>query len=151
MTVTSSWPLPLRGGRIYMTRHALERYRERVRPHLDAHADLHRDICRLVRCAGELADEPPAWVNGNWDAEQVIDPRGWVVCGDVCMPLAVDRDRPNRWVALTVLTRGGISDEARASRNRHRATRTRAKRKRNKLDSRLNRGHNGVREDVEDA
>jgi hypothetical protein len=43
-------------------------------------------------------------------------------------------------VALTVLTRGSISDEARRNRNRKRSHRTYAKRKRNKMEDRMFRG-----------
>jgi hypothetical protein len=54
--------------------------------------------------------------------------------------LAEDRQRPGRLVALTVLTRGSISDEARRNRNRKRSHRTYAKRKRNKMEDRMFRG-----------
>lgn len=138
------WRLTVAGRRAYMTDHAVARYRERVRPHLDSDEAAHADARRLVERVGELADEAPAWVNGNWKAELETKACGWVHCGDICMPLADDREKPGtgRLVVLTVLTRGGISDETRASRNKRRASRTRAKRKRNKLDWRLTRGQN---------
>jgi hypothetical protein len=138
----NSWPLPVDGRRVWMTLHAIERYGDRVRPHLNSYEKIHADAQRLVEVCGLLADGPPAWINGTWEAEREMDtePRGWLVCGDICFPLAEDREKPGKLVALTVLTRGGISDETRLTRNRRRAHRTYAKRKRNKMDSRLTRG-----------
>jgi hypothetical protein len=142
LTVPNAWPLPVDGRRVWMTLHAIERYRDRVRPHLNSYDAIAADAARLAGVCGVLADRSPAWVNGTWEAEREMDtePRGWLVCGDICMPLAEDREKPGKLVALTVLTRGGISDETRLTRNRRRAHRTYAKRKRNKMDSRLTRG-----------
>ena len=136
------WGLRFAGRRAYMTDHAIERWRQRVRPHLDSDEQAHADAVRLVSAVGEFSETPPAWVNGNWARELETEGRGWLVLGDICMPLAEDREKPGRLVALTVLTRGGISDESRKVRNRMRSHRTYAKRKRNKMDSRLTRGTN---------
>jgi hypothetical protein len=138
----SSWPLPVEGRRVFMTLHALERYGERVRPHLSAYAQIHQDAARLVECAGVLSDTAPDWVNESWYRDNDTDPRGWLICGDVCFPLAEDREKRGRLVALTTFTRGGISEAARSARNRRRSLRTNAKRKRNKMEDRMMRGHN---------
>ena len=136
----ASWPLRVADRRIYMTLHALQRYGERVRPHLASYERMHADCARLVQVAGELSDVPPAWINGHWEREMDAEPRGWLVCGDICMPLAEDREKPGRLVALSTLTRGGISDIARADRNRRRSARTHAKRRRARLEHNLMRG-----------
>jgi hypothetical protein len=138
----AKWPLSIEGRRAHMTLHAIERYRDRVRPHLNSYEKIHADAQRLVEVCGLLADEPPAWINGAWEAEREMDtePRGWLICGDICFPLAEDRERPGRLAALTVLTKGGISDEARLSRNRRRSARTHGKRRRAQMESRLMRG-----------
>jgi hypothetical protein len=136
----SRWCLRVAGRRAYMTDHAIERYGQRVRPHLQRPDELYADARRLVEVAGVLAEDPPEWVAYEWVGEH-MEARGWLVCGDIAMPLAEDRQRPGRLVALTVLTRGSISDEARRNRNRKRSHRTYAKRKRNKMDDRLTRGH----------
>jgi hypothetical protein len=135
----SKWGLAIDGRRIHMTDHALERYRERVRPHLEDDDAVYKDARRLVDCAGELVEGAPEWVRYGWVGEN-FDARGWLVCGDIAMPLAEDRQRPGKLVALTVLTRGSISDEARRNRNRKRSHRTYAKRKRNKMEDRMFRG-----------
>jgi hypothetical protein len=144
--VASAWPLPVEGRRVWMTLHAVERYRDRVRPHLASYDAVHADAARLTGVCGVLATEAPGWVNGTWEEERQKDtePRGWLVCGDICMPLADDREKPGKLVALTVLTRGGISDEARTARNRRRSQRTSARRKRNKQGDRLERGRRPV-------
>jgi hypothetical protein len=140
--VPNAWPLPVDGRRVWMTLHAIERYRDRVRPHLNSYDAIAADAARLAGVCGVLADRSPAWVNGTWEAEREMDtePRGWLVCGDICMPLAEDREKPGKLVALTVLTKGGISDEARLSRNRRRSARTHGKRRRAQMESRLMRG-----------
>ena len=130
------WALPAPGRRVYMTDHALERYRDRVRPHLEDDVALHRDAYRLVEVCGVLTERAPEWANLQY-TDEPNEPDAWLVCGDVAFVLAVDRQRPSRLVALTVITRGGISELARTNRNRRRSQRTHAKRRRNKMDSKL--------------
>ena len=122
----SRFPLQTPGGFIvHMTDHAIARYRERVRPHLDDDLAVYRDAQRLVNVCGMLETETPAWA-GCLDGSE---PEMWLVCGDVAFVCALDRRRPGVMVALTVVTRGGISDEARQARNRKRSARTWARRK----------------------
>jgi hypothetical protein len=134
------WGLQCDGRRIYMTDHAVERYRERVRPHLETDGDVYLDAKRLVDCAGEMSDTAPEWVRYEWVGEH-MEPRGWLVCGDIAMPVTEDRERPGKLVALTVLTRGSISDESRRERNRRRSARTHGKRRRAQMERKLMPGY----------
>ena len=116
------------GERVYLTDHALERYGERVRPHLQAPQDLQVDAQRLVKACGVLSEAAPEWANCNWEAE-AREPAAWLVCGDVAF--VVEVDGKGRRVALTTITRGGISDQARRERNARRSAKRYARRKRN--------------------
>jgi hypothetical protein len=115
------------GERVFLTDHAIARYRERLREHLQTPEQIHADARRLVACCGVIQTAAPEWAN-----PEAREADAWLVCGDVAFVLGSDRAR-NRYVALTTVTRGGISDEARRTRNAKRSARSYARRKRNGL------------------
>ncbi len=121
------WNLTLPGLelRAAVTPHALERYRQRVRPHIETRSKLHADLLRVVEVCGHTSPLPPDWANWEWEEGSGSDGDLFVHCGDICL---VVRQSPegSRFPAavVTVLTRGGMSDLARAKRNSSRASRT---------------------------
>lgn len=101
---------------IHVSDHAVVRYRERVRPGLD-HGQACSDLQRLLE-HGFISSRAPLWLRTTQAQRSAY----YLVVGDIALPLdPCTRDR-ERLVALTCLTRGGLSDAVRASRNlkRHR-------------------------------
>lgn len=105
-------------GRVFVTDHALERYRERVRPHLEDAEAVWADMRRLARTCGELRATPPEWYREAWETAE--KPCRWLLCGDIAIVCQREAER-DRLVAVTTIVRGGISDAARAARNRRKA------------------------------
>lgn len=96
---------------IRLSDHAVIRYRERVRPGLE-HGQAHRDLERLLRY-GFISSRAPLWLHTTQAQRSAY----YLIVGDIVLPLdPYPRDR-QRLVALTCLTRGGLSNAARASRN----------------------------------
>lgn len=97
--------------RVVIAQHAAERYVERVKPCLTVSAAA-AELIRLAELAGDPG-EKPAWVRNDERREQMD---GWLtICDGICLPL---RRAGDRLVAQTVLTRAGLSPEARAARKR---------------------------------
>ena len=100
----------------HLTTHAISRFRERVRPALTwEHAE--REF-NLVLALADATPHAPAWVAERQRQHADL----YLVLGDLVMPLTASAVTPSRWLVTTCLTRGGISDLARATRNsrRHR-------------------------------
>lgn len=96
---------------IRLSDHAVIRYRQRVRPGLERR-QAHRDLERLLRY-GFISSHAPLWLQTTQAQRSAY----YLIVGDVVLPLdPCARDR-RRLVALTCLTRGGLSNVARASRN----------------------------------
>jgi hypothetical protein len=116
--------LPGLGVRCAVTDHALERYAQRVRPHLEGDQDaLWADLRRLVEACGTTSPKRPEWVREDWTRGEVRDSDLWVHCGDVALVVGESAGRCPA-VMTTVLCRGGISEIARAGRNKRRSART---------------------------
>jgi len=98
-----------------LSSHAIERYRDRVKPHL-TFEEAGDELRRLVRHA-TISSQRPSWTNDEReDATYAVLSDGIV--------LVVLSDQYAARIAVTCLTRGGVSDEARAKRNRRRPRRT---------------------------
>lgn len=109
---------------VFLTDHAIRRYVERVRPGLPRSVAA-RELVYLLRAVAVMAEYPPSWVNPNPDAPPADE---WLLIGDdVALPV-VDR------AIMTVLTKGGMSPKARASRNAEAAKRRKRRRQRRTFD-----------------
>jgi hypothetical protein len=96
---------------IYLTSHAIERYRERVRPGLSfdaAELELGR-----VAAYGEITAQAPAWHLRNCAREAPY----YLVIAGVLLPLHPHRSEPDALVATTCLAQGCLSADARRYRN----------------------------------
>jgi hypothetical protein len=101
---------------VALSPHACDRYRERVRPTL-ARAAAKRDLERLIAAEGRIVPEPPAWLA---ERQRVEDADAYVLVGDdLVLPVRVC-GRFASAVAVTCLSRTGISELARQRRNRRR-------------------------------
>lgn len=101
----------------HLTTHAISRFRERVRPALTwTHAE--REFNHVLALA-EATPHPPAWMAERQRQHADL----YLVLGDLVMPLAASAVTPGRWLVTTCLTRGGISDLARQTRNSRRQRR----------------------------
>jgi hypothetical protein len=90
--------------------HAVVRFNERVRPGL-ATGDARDELERLLDIA-DYAFEPPEWVSLRSCSRAPV----YAVIGDVAIPLQIGHNGANL-VAVTCLTRGGLSQPARERRN----------------------------------
>jgi hypothetical protein len=100
---------------VILTAHAIERYRDRVKPHL-TFGEASAELRRLLRHA-TVVSERPSWSNDRYeDATYVVLSDG--------IALVVRSDQYAAGVAVTCLTRAGVSDETRTKRNRRRPRRT---------------------------
>lgn len=89
--------------------HSVERYRDRLRPGLtieSAEGELQR-----IACHARLSREAPEWLCSNRRDAAVF-----LSIADATFPLVLSSDG-SFFVALTCLTRGSISAEARERRN----------------------------------
>lgn len=105
--------------------HAASRYQQRVKPAFST-AQAHDELRRLAsQFGGPELERPPSW------AGQTTEPdRTYMEVGDdLCLVLASVRD-PSSRVIMTVLSRGGLGDVARADRNAFNKRRRRNKRTR---------------------
>lgn len=103
---------------IYVTPHAIARYRERVKPHLSDETIIS-EVRRLCELAGEPVGERPEWSRGR--------PEG-IFC-EVCDGIAFVFEQGEKGlVCVTVLTRSATGEEIRQRRN-HRKAAKRADRK----------------------
>ena len=95
--------------------HAIERYRDRVKPDL-TFGEASAELRRLLRHA-TISSQRPSWISDKHeDATYAVLSDG--------IALVVLSDRYAAGVAVTCLTRAGVSDETRAKRNRRRPRRT---------------------------
>jgi len=108
--------------RYILTTHAITRFVERVRPALRWSA-AEEELSRLL-ALGEAVEQPPPWFV---DRAQQQAARYVVIANEIVVPLSASREQPGRWLALTCIARGGISDVARARRNDIRSRRTEAR------------------------
>ncbi len=98
-----------------LSAHAIERYRDRVKPDL-TFEEANAELRRLLRTAA-VVSELPSWSNDQHeDATYAVLSDGIV--------LVVLSDQYAAGVAVTCLTRAGVSDRTRAKRNRRRPRRT---------------------------
>ncbi len=98
-----------------LTAHAIERYRDRVKPHL-TFEEANAELRRLLRTATAVSQRP-SWSNDKYeDATYAVLSDG--------IALVVRSNQYAAGVAVTCLTRAGVSDEARAKRNKRRPRRT---------------------------
>lgn len=96
--------------RIVLSKHAVQRYVDRVRPGLDT-GRAAAELETLLR-VGEFVERPPAWAA---DARVTQTTVGWVLLTDgVAMPV---EQKLGHMLAMTVVTRGGMTPERRARRN----------------------------------
>lgn len=108
------------GERVDVFDHAVERYVERVRPGSES-ARARSELAHLLRIA-DFVFEAPEWLAGR--ARQTAPV--YAVVADVVLPLQLGRDRDSL-VAVTCLTRGGLSAPARERRNAARVRRRAAR------------------------
>ncbi|MGH2951823.1 MAG: hypothetical protein ACRDKX_07255, partial [Solirubrobacterales bacterium] len=99
---------------IVLTDHCRDRFNERARPTLEPGAAL-RELRRLVVEQGVVGEHAPAWLTARQRAEPAD--LYLTVADDFAIPLRWNGGRFARLVAVTFLTRTGISDLARARRN----------------------------------
>ena len=116
---------------IVLTKHVLDRYIERVKPHLDrsrAEAELHA----LVGLAGTPNVAPPAWASHCADRAHLGDAGLFLAISDgIVLALVPDVTRGVPvLLAVTLLTRTGMSSEYRARRRTAEANRRAARRTR---------------------
>jgi hypothetical protein len=101
----------------HLTTHAISRSRERVRPALTwEHAE--HEFNALLALA-EATPPAPAWLAERQRQHADL----YLVLGDLAMPLTASAVTQSRWLVTTCLTRGGISDLARETRNSRRQRR----------------------------
>ena len=116
----------IKGKRLNLTYHCVDRYIERVRqlpfPTEDERERYATELCVLIRKHAILIKKEPDWLprypygddqqhRGNADI--------WIVVGDdIAFPVTC-RGRSN--IVLTCITRGGFSEARRATRNRIKA------------------------------
>lgn len=115
----------IKGKRLSLTYHCVDRYIERVRqipfPTQDEREKYAIELCVLLRRHAILQPDSPEWLPGvpNGDADHVSNANEWIVVGDdIAFPVA-GRGRSN--IVLTCITRGGFSEHRRAMRNRIKA------------------------------
>ncbi len=107
---------------VVLTAHCIGRFHERFRPALDR-IRARRELERLIE-HGEIADAAPGWLAQKAQQEAAA----YLIVGeDMVVPLVPGPD-DYRWVAVTCLDRGGISEIARTRRN-ERGRRRRAARR----------------------
>ena len=114
---------PLALEHVLVTPHCERRFQERCRPTLEL-AAAARELRRLIAEHGVFVSDPPAWLARR----QAQEADAYLLIGaDLVLPLRRAASGPGP-VALTCLTRTGISEAAREFRNR-RAQQTRARRR----------------------
>ncbi|MGK2938805.1 MAG: hypothetical protein ACSLFR_13530 [Solirubrobacteraceae bacterium] len=101
---------PELGASVAILDHAVRRYIERVRPGSEP-ARAHAELMQLLGVA-DFVFEAPEWLARR--ARQTAPV--YAVIADVVLPLQVGRDRDSL-VAVTCLTRGTLSEAARARRS----------------------------------
>jgi len=110
-------------SRVWVSEHAALRFRERVRPS----ATLRQAVVELSRlCAVAREVEKPVWVREYPEVRTT-----WLELSDgIVVACRAIPGKGRRLHAVTVLGRSGMSDAARAARNRARSRRTAAVRAR---------------------
>lgn len=96
--------------RIDILDHAVERFIERVRPGLEV-TRAQSELDHLLWLA-DYVFEAPEWLASRARQRAPM----YAVIADIVLPLQIGRDRSSL-IAVTCLTRGGLSDPARARRN----------------------------------
>ena len=112
MTIPPSTTSP---GSLSLSEHCRERFRDRLRPSLEREAS-DAELARLVSHAS-VRPEPPAWLE---ERQRVANPADLylLLCDEeIVIPLRRDDGRFPRFIALTCLTKTGISELAREKRN----------------------------------
>ena len=103
---------------IALTHHCVERFHERFRPAVDQVA-ARRELEALI-AHGEIAGEPPEWMARTMRQEA----EAYLIVGeDLVLPLVSVGLGDVVAIAKTCIARGGISEKARANRNRRRRER----------------------------
>jgi hypothetical protein len=106
---------------VEVTEHAIERYGERVRPSL-ATGQLESEVLHVVEQVGVICWQPLEWCLTSDDPTTI----GWLNVGaDICFPLQFHRGKRGVLVATTCLTRGLLTEHARAEMNRRARNRRR--------------------------
>jgi hypothetical protein len=98
--------------KLIVSDHCIERYIERVKPTLEDQGQAGRELRALIELVGEPYDSPPGWLPRYYvkPGEKYVEiSDGIVVCFE---------SHPHKNVAVTVLTRGGCSDQERAARKK---------------------------------
>lgn len=104
-------PVRLRG-------HVVERYIERVKPALDQAGALE-DLQHIAECAS--FGPPPEWTHERIDGPSLGQSfERWLLLGDD-IAFALEPSRDGGYLAITCITRTGISDLTRQNRARRRA------------------------------
>lgn len=112
------------GRRITLTSHAIERYCERLKslpnPTPHEYVRLASELSQLVSDFGRLTKEEPAWIGVPPEDVGYIRRASIyvIVSSDICIPTEV---YGTKLVALTVLTRGSISEARRLRRNQRKS------------------------------
>lgn len=97
----------LNGRQVYLTKHAIEQYRDRCKPALDFHS-AGRELTRLVVECGQFTTTYPVWTRS---AAERHGTHGWVLIGDdVVFPVSESGG------LVTCIVRGSITPETRARR-----------------------------------
>lgn len=105
------------GTRVYLSRHAVERYHERVRPALSP--ERVREEMREVLRQGERLLTPPEWLLEASSLARELAADWWLVLGDsIVLPIAQGR-------AVTCLTRSDFGELYRERRSAQRASQPR--------------------------
>jgi hypothetical protein len=97
-------------GACILSEHAIQRWREQVCP-LAARPYAMMLLEHVVDLVGELRSEPPEWMNDPSHSAPA-----YLVLGDFAIPLRVQLDGPA--VAVTVISRGSLSQTDRERRTR---------------------------------
>lgn len=111
--------------KVRATYHAVERWHERVRPNLTLTA-AESDLIRVAQGIGRVSDVRPDWAGPGDNRPRAPRERRYMLVGDdIC--LVLERRSRDSWVVLTVLTRSGLSPQARKRRNNKAAAKRRAR------------------------
>jgi hypothetical protein len=121
----------LEGKLFHVSYHALDRYSERVKCILKPTAvdrEQHStDLRRLIVSHGRVSLSRPAWIGQQppEDEQRAIEAELWILVGeDLAFPVLRKR---RDFLIVTCMTRGGLSTQRRATRNRIKADKRKAR------------------------
>lgn len=114
------------GRRITLTPHAIERYCERLKsvpdPTPAEYIRMASELSRLIAEYGHITKEEPYWIGIPPEDVGFIRRANIyvIVSSDICLPTETSGQK---LIALTVLTRGSISEARRLKRNQRKSER----------------------------